>query len=334
MTRLFSFAVAAALLASACGGGTATPSTASATAATAAVKAPASVVIAYQPGIGYAQLLIMRQDKWIEADFPNTKVEYKVFTSGAVIRDGIIANQIQVGSGGVAPFLVGWAKGVEWKLLAGLNNMDLWLNVRDPAITSLKDIKPGMKIALPALDSIQAVALKRGAETELGDAKRLDTNLVALGHPEGVQNLTSGAIQGHLTSPPFQFQEVDKGARTIFKSYDAFGPTTFNSVFASTKFYDEYPQFAQKLYDYVQRATDLIKNDLVRAAGIVAAADNRPDAVAEYKDWMTRPGVEYTMKPSGFLKYAEFMKKIEMIGKTPKNIDELLLPPLQKLGGS
>src|SRR5215204_6621702 len=78
---------------------------------------------------------------------------------------------------------------------------------------------------------MQAVVLRKGAQEQLGDAAALDDNLVAFTHPDGLQALLSDQISGHLTSPPFQFQEQDEGARPILKSFDLFGPHNFNSVF-------------------------------------------------------------------------------------------------------
>lgn len=320
-----------ATLIAACGGasssGTAAPSAG-------AAKAPDSVVIAYQPGIGYAPLLMMKQQRWIEADFPNTKVEFRLLSNGDAIRDGIIAGQIQIGSGGVGPFLVGWAKGVGYQLIASMDKMDLWLNVKDPNIKTVKDIKPGMKVASPAIDSIQAIAFRKEVETKLGDAHKLDSNLVAMSHPDGVQNLFAGSIAAHYTSPPFQFQEVDRGAHTIAHSNDAFGPSTFNSVFTNRKFYDQYPQFVEKFYGYLQKADQMIKSDPAGAARIVANADGKPELADTYKVWMTHEGVTYDAVPGGFLKYAEFMKKIGFIDKTPQSIKDLELPFLQRVGGN
>jgi NitT/TauT family transport system substrate-binding protein len=319
-----------ALAFAACGGAAGAPP---ASASPGAARAPESIVIAYQPGIGYAPLLIMQQQHMIEADFPNTKVQFKLLSNGDIIRDGIIAGQIQIGSGGVGPFLVGWAKGVDYQLVASMNKMDLWLNVKDPNIKSVKDLKPGMKVASPAIDSIQAIAFRKQVENELGDARKLDSNLVAMSHPDGVQNLFSGAIQAHFTSPPFQFQEVDRGAHTILRSYDAMGVSTFNSVFTSKKFYNDYPQFTEKFYGYILKADKMIKDDPLGAAKLVAAADGKPDLADQYKDWMTRTGITYDTVPAGFLKYAAFMKKIGFIDKTPASTKELELPFLQKVGG-
>ncbi len=164
------------------------------------------VTVAYQPGIGYAQLLIMKQEGWLEKDLAGRQVEWRQLASGAAIRDGMIAGDIQIGAGGIGPFLVGFDKGVEWKLLSALLDSDLWLMAKDPRLTNLEAFTPNDKIAMPGPDSIQAIVLKKAAQEQLGDARKLDPNIVALAHPEGLQSLLSGQLAGHLTSPPFQYQ--------------------------------------------------------------------------------------------------------------------------------
>src|ERR687893_2686880 len=80
-----------------------------------------NMTIAYQPGIGYAQLLIIKQEGWLEEDLPETEITWEQLSSGSAIRDGMLAGDIQVGSGGVGPFLVGSSAVVDWKLLSALN---------------------------------------------------------------------------------------------------------------------------------------------------------------------------------------------------------------------
>lgn len=300
----------------------------------AAPNAPSQIAIAYQPGLGYAPLLIIKQTQWIEKDFPGTKVEWKELGNGATIRDGIISDTLQVGVVGTAPWLVGWAKDVPWKLLACASNADLWLNVMDPNIKSLKDIKSGQQIALPAPDSIQAFALRKGAQDMLGNAHALDTNMVALPHPVGMQALLNHQATGHLTSPPFEFEEVDQGAHTIFDSHDVMGDTCFTAVTMSTEFAGRYPDLTSKLLQYMQRADKLINSDPAQAAKYIAEAEGKPALAAKYQGWLHHKGIAYTVTPQGFLKYATFMKQIGSITKVPSSIKDLELPQLQPLGGS
>jgi NitT/TauT family transport system substrate-binding protein len=288
-----------------------------------------SMTIAYQPGIGYAQLLIMKQEGWLEEDLPETEISWQQLSSGAAIRDGMLAGDIQVGSGGVGPFLVGYDAGVDWKLLSALNEMDLWLMAVDENIQNLGDFGDG-SIATPAPDSIQAVVLRKGAQEQLGDAKALDSNIVALAHPDGLQALLSGQISGHLTSPPFQFQEQDQGARPILKSFDLFGPHTFNSVFVRQDYHDENPEAMDALYSNIQEATELIESDPDRAAEILSEESGGETSAEEFKRFMTEEGVAYTTQPRGFIEFAEFMQQTGLIKKVPGSQEDLVFDNLKE----
>jgi NitT/TauT family transport system substrate-binding protein len=324
--RLVPLVLACLLLAGGCGSGGSSTSTAS------GGTTPANVTIAYQPGIGYASLIVMKQQKVLEKQYPTTTFEWKILAGGSAIRDGIVAGQIQVGAGGIGPFLIGWDKGVGWKLLASLSEMDLWLVARDPAIQSLRDFKPDMKIGMPAPDSIQAIVLRKAAQEQLGNARALDNNIIAIAHPEGVQALASGQLAGHLTSPPFQNEEVQAGGHVVLRSFDQFGRSTFSSVFMTQSFYDQYPQLARAFYQGVVDATRLINEKPDEVAKLLAAEQDNKVPPEQLKAWMSDAGVSYSTLPHGFMKYAEFMKTVDLISKVPAAMTELELPPLAGAG--
>ncbi|HLQ35597.1 MAG TPA: ABC transporter substrate-binding protein [Chloroflexota bacterium] len=309
---------------------------AAASAAAKAVAAPPSIVIATQPGIGYAPLIVMQEEHWLEQAMPNTKFEYKQLTSGSAIRDGMIAGQIQIGSGGVAPFLVGWDKGVKWRLMSSMNNMPLWLNVIDPNIKDLKAFQghAEMKIAMPAPDSIQAVVLMKASKDRLGNAQALQTNVVAMAHPLGAQSLLSKQIAGHLTSPPFQEQEVEKGAHTIVNSYDVFGETTFNSVFVTEDFHDKFPEAYNTLVQTFDRALKLVQDDPKQAAELMSKNEQGKETVEELVKAMQAQGIKYTNVPTGFGKFASFMKEVGLVSKEPSSWKDLVFPNLAVVNGS
>ncbi|MGH7660017.1 MAG: ABC transporter substrate-binding protein [Vulcanimicrobiaceae bacterium] len=300
----------------------------------AADPAPKSVTIVYQYGLAYAPLLIIKQEHWIEKDFPQTTVTWNTLTSGAVVRDGLIAGTIQVGILGASPFLIAWDHGAPIKLIANTSDMDMWLCTKDPNVHSLKDFKPGMQIGMPAPDSADAIALRKEAENQLGNAHALDSNFVAISHPNGLAALETGQLTAHMTSPPFEFEEVERGAHVIFDSSSAFGRITFTAAAMPTSFYDAYPDFAAKFLGYIQRAIKLIKSDPEKASHEVAEASGKPELASQYKAWMTRKAVFYDAQPAGFMKTASFMKKIGIIDRVPVNIQEIELPPLQKLRGN
>jgi NitT/TauT family transport system substrate-binding protein len=325
MRRIAILALLGALAVAGCGGGAA---------ASGGGKAK-TITIAYQPGIGYAPLLLMKQEHWLEHDLPGRKIVYRRLDSGAAIRDGMLSGDINVGAGGLGPFLLGWAKGIDWKVLTPMEDMDLWLMAKSPKYKTLSDFKDGGKIAMPAPDSIQAVVLRKLAQEQLGNASALDKNIVSLGHPDGLQALLSGQLAGHLTSPPFEFEEQAKGAHVVATSYKAFGgPHTFNSVFLRQGFYDDNKDVADALYKDIQKGIQMLQQDPAKSAQLLSQESGGENTAAEFKKYITHKGVTYTNTPHGFMKFAQFMKQIGLIDKTPSSVNDLTFPQLHGMSGA
>jgi ABC-type nitrate/sulfonate/bicarbonate transport system substrate-binding protein len=68
----------------------------------------------------YLQLIVMRETKMLEKRLPGVEIEWRQLTSGPVIRDAMVAGQMDVGSGGVGPFVQAIDKGLDWKTLGAL----------------------------------------------------------------------------------------------------------------------------------------------------------------------------------------------------------------------
>jgi ABC-type nitrate/sulfonate/bicarbonate transport system substrate-binding protein len=311
---------------------------ATALAATAALgqstaTAPDKLTIAYQPGLGYAPLILMKQQRTIERQFPGTQVDWKVLASGTPITNGVISGDIQIGAVGVGPMLVGWARGVNWKVIAPLNDGDLWLMARDPNIKTIEDLR-GKRIATPTNTSIQAVILRKMAEVKLGNPKALDAGLLAMDHPDAMQALLSGQIDAHFTSPPFQFQEKVRGAHVVAKSYNYFGAHTFLVTVMTQRFYDQYPEFARAFYSSVVAMQSLIKkNPDVVAKTLQQDAGGMPTN-RQFKQWLVNPALNWTTRPRGLMRTASFMHRTEQIAKLPGSWRDLVFPPVLGTKGS
>jgi NitT/TauT family transport system substrate-binding protein len=293
---------------------------------------PSTMTIAIQPGIGYGNLLVMKYQKLLEKRYPGTTFDWPVLTNGDAIRDGIISGTIAIGSGGSGPFLIGWDRGVGYKLIGGLDLMDLWMVSRNPAIKTLKDIKPGMKIGMPSPDAIQAVALRLGCQQMLGNPHALDTNIVAIQHPLGLVALKNGQLDAHLSSPPFQFEEVADGGHVVFKSWQATGRMTFNCVYTTDPFNNKYPEFVRYFSEQLNDATNYIHHNPGGFADILMQDSGGKVPATQYLEWLRQPGLEFSTIPRGFVKIATFMKEIGMLNKAPASIRDLELPVMNGTG--
>ena len=295
---------------------------------------PETVTIAYQFGIGYAPLLIIKHQRLLEKANPGLRVEWKQLASGTPITDGIIKGDIQIGAMGTGPMLVGWARGTNWKVIAPLDVADLWLMVRNPSIRTINDLR-GKRIATPTATSIQAVALRKMAEVKLGNARALDSSLISMNHPDGMQALLTGQIDAHLTSPPYEWLELGRGARALAKSYGYFGAHSFLVTVVTQKFYDDYTAFSNRFYRLVKQSIDLINKRPGVAAAILAREDSTATTAAQFRRWITRKkSLAFTTRPRGLMRTAKFMEKIGLLTKVPRSWRELVFPPVYPTRGS
>jgi NitT/TauT family transport system substrate-binding protein len=293
--------------------------------------------IVKQPGLGYLQLIVMREQKLLEKRLPGVELEWRQLTSGPVIRDAMVAGQLDIGSGGTGPFIQAIDKGIDWKTPGALNEMPLFLNCARPEIRSLKDLKPADRIAMPAIGSIQHVVLQMQAEKELASAKALNQQIVAMAHPDATAAILSKReITCHLTSPPFQYEQLrDPGIHKVFDSYQVVGgPHTFNLTWASERWAKANPTLVRAFVEALREATDFVNEKPAEAARIYVASEKAKSTPEEILSIMKQEGIRYTMTPSGLLKFAAFMQKIGMIKAVPATWKDYAFDHLHAMPGN
>jgi NitT/TauT family transport system substrate-binding protein len=317
------FLVVLILAASACGG----------TASSSSSSAPASFTIAYQPGLGSVTLIILKLQKTLDKQFPQTNIQWKILNSGASVREAMIANQAQLGSLGLPPFLVGWDRGFNWKVLVSTSRADIWMVARDPRIRTLKDFTPSDKIAVVAPDSQQAILIRKAAQEQLGNAHALDRNLISLSSADGEQALRTGQIAAHFSGSPFQEREVADGGHIVLHSNDVFGLVGAGLITLAPNFYNQYPNFVKKLYQDILDATAFAKANHEQAAQYLAQDQGGGGGTAaQFKTLLDNPGFVFDTTPSGLIAYATFMQSIGLISKVPGSVRDLEVPILNGAG--
>jgi NitT/TauT family transport system substrate-binding protein len=304
--------------------------------------------VSRQYGISYLPLMIMEDQKLIEkhakASGIDVKVDWSKFASGAVMNDALLSGNLQFASGGVAPFTTLWAKtrsNLDVKAVAAINSMPLYLVTNNPKVKTIKDFTDNDKIALPAVKvSIQAVTLQMAAEKAFGSGQehKLDHLTVSMSHPDGETALLSGKseITAHLSSPPFQYQELEhKGMHRVLNSYDVLGgPATFNVVWTTAKFHDENPKVYAAFVAALDEATAQINGNKRAAAETYLRISKDKDSLDDILKMLNDPEIKYTTTPNNVMKYVDFMHKIGSIKVKPDSWKDMFFPNAQKLSGS
>ncbi|HRD76964.1 MAG TPA: ABC transporter substrate-binding protein [Hyphomicrobiaceae bacterium] len=305
--------------------------------------------VAKQFGIAYLPLMIMEADGLVEKHAKAAGVELKVtwrtLAGGAPMNDAILSGSLHFASGGVGPLTTLWARtkgSIDVKAVAAMNSMPIYLNVRNPAAKSLKDLTEKDRIALPAVKvSIQAITLMMAAEKEfgVGNHAKFDALTLAMSHPDAQAALLSGAseVTGHFSSPPFQYQQLKTpGIRTILNSYDVLGgPGTFNLLWTTKKFHDENPKVYAAFVAALGEAIETINKGKPKAAlRYLEISRDKKSTVEEILAMLDDPAIEFTMTPKGVMRYAEFMHKIGLIKVKPGDWKDLFFPNAHGLKGS
>lgn len=295
-------------------------------------KVPQEVTINYVYGIGYSPIVVVKSRGELQKLYPQTKFNWPILGNLASIRDGIIAGTVQVGSGSAPPFLIGWDRGVPWRIFTNLCTANIMMVAMDPKVKTLHDIKPADRIALPAADSIQAIQLRKACQMQLGNPHALDSNMTFMAHPEGLQALLSGQVVAVYSSPPFQQIAISKGAHMVVDGDHLFPHASFLMTFINTNFAAQYPEFTQTLFKMLSDATKFIRENKNETAEMLAKDSGGKISADVFREQLSDNSVIFEPVPHGVIGYAQFLHQLGLLTKVPSSMKELELPMMGGIG--
>jgi NitT/TauT family transport system substrate-binding protein len=301
-----------------------------------------------QYGIGYMQLTVVKAEKLIEkqlakAGLPNTKVTWATLGAGAAANDALLSGGLHFAAGGTGPAFILWDRtrgNMDVRGVAALSSMPNLLVTRNPNIKTVRDFTEKDRIAMAgAGSSVQTIYLQMAVAKEFGpeNFRKLNPLMVNLPHPEGLRAMLSGQgeIQSQFTSPPFQNQAIEAGARVVLNSYDIMGgPNTFLMVWSTRKFRDENPKTYKAVLDALKEATEFINANKRRAAEMYVAEGGGKENVDKILALMNDPQVRYTLAPERVLPYAQFMNQVGILKNRPASWRDLFFQDIHDLPGS
>jgi len=161
---------------------------------------------------------------------------------------------------------------------------------------------------------------------------------VTMKHPDAMAALLSGKseITGHLTSPPFMFQELDdKRVRTVLNSYDVLGgPHTFNVITTTKTFHDNNPKTYAAVFAALEEAVAYINKNKRSAAEIYQKASKTKESLEDLIKEISQPSLSYTTTPLNISKFSDFMYKTGTIKTKPNSWKDLFFPNVHGKQGS
>ncbi|AGA70380.1 ABC-type nitrate/sulfonate/bicarbonate transport system, periplasmic component [Desulfitobacterium dichloroeliminans LMG P-21439] len=283
------------------------------------------IKIAEQYGLAYAPLQIMKEKQLLESKLPGIEVSWRQLGNTTAIREAMLAEELDVGFMAIPPFLIGWDKGMEWKIACGLSTTPIGLVVNKDSIQSIEDFTPEDRIALPQPGSIQHILLAMASDKLWGDSKRLDNQLVTLDHPDGMNALLARSeISAHFTTPPYLFMELEEpGIHQILDGKEVMGEDfTFSVGVTSEKFYEEQPAVYEAFLEALADALNFMESNPTETVEILAKAYQMDEA--ELVNYLERSDTAYGLEVQGVMEFADFMQKYGLIKSQPANLEEVI----------
>lgn len=288
-------------------------------------SAGTTINIAEQYGLAYAPLQIAKELKLIEKNLPGVQVNWKQLGNTAAIREAMLACEVDAGFMAIPPFLIGWDKGMDWKIACGLSSSPVGLVTNKEEIKSIKDLSEKDRIALPQPGSVQHILLSMACERELGDSKKLDNQLVTLAHPDGMNALLAKRdITAHFTTPPYLMKELETpGMHEILDGKQAVGEDfTFIVGVTTKKFHDNNSQAYDALLKAIAEAVEFMNINKEETLEILSKQYEMSKEEVEKNLGME--GTGYSISVKGVGAFAGFMERNGYISKAPGDIKEVV----------
>lgn len=316
-------------------------------AAPAAARAEANELrLGIQFGLIYLPITIAAEQGLIEKNakalgIKDLKVTLNRFSGSTAVIDAVMSGNIQLGAYGLPGLLIAWDKTQGHQDVRGLGAIGITAFVvvtNKDNIKSLKDFTDQNRIALPATNSPQAIILKMAAAKLYGPDHytHFDTMMVALPHPDAANALLSGQIDGYVSTPPFQQMVLrDKRIHAVARSRDFTGGQDATGVIlgGNKKFSDDNPKLAQATYLGLEDAMAFIHTHTEQAADIYIASEKSKLPKADVETMLTDGSTTFDIRPHGLKQFADFMLKVGMLRKAPKDWKDTFFPVAYPKGG-
>ncbi len=305
------------------------------------------VTIAIQYGYAYLPVVVAEKLGLFAKAAASAAVADRTFSiqkiSGApAINDALISGSVDIGAYGLPGMLIAAEKtrgSIDIRGLAGLVAGDNGLYTNDPAIRSLADFKPPDRIAVTATTGQQGLLIRMAAEKAFGagQARRFDTMMVQLPHPDATAALLAGGTIAAYAAPHPYSDIVEKSPKVhrLFFFSDYLGEHVTSGLLATTgAFMKTQPAVAQSVVMAIGQADEFIKSHPRQAAEILLDSEKSSLSLDETEQMLRSVVDEWGIEPKGVASFGRFMAKSGLLRSAPNKWQDEFFSPVADGEGS
>lgn len=298
---------------------------------------------------GYAYLPVTVADKQglfaknaAALGVPDLVVKIQKISGAPAINDALISGSVDIGAYGLPGMLIAAEKtraSIDIRGLACLVAGDNGLYTNKPAINSLADFTPTDKIAVTSPTGQQGLLVRMAAEKTFGagEARRLDTLMIQLPHPDAAAALMTGAtISAYAAPHPFSdIVEKSPNVKRLFYFSEYLGERVTSGLLATTGgFVKANPNVAKAIVAAVDEAGRFIKANPRKAAELLLESEKSSLSIDETEQMLKGVEAEWGVQPKGVMTFGTFMARAGLLKAAPAKWQDVFFAPVAGGEGS
>ena len=278
-------------------------------------------------GLIYGPMPVARQLGVVEKMFPNAKIEWQNIFTTAQQRDAMLAGRLHFGSCTPGPFLQAWDKGVDWKWVQTTSGFDGYLMVRKDGPANLLEFIGTPKKLSPGPNTAQYFTAQEILRKAGKDVKALDRNWANLPHPDAMQALIAGQLDGHFATSDFALRLEEAGMKKIASFKDTWGTLYAVGACALTKTVKENPELTSGYAMALRKVIEWMKANPDKAAEMLSKSTSNKVPAAEFVKYLKSTTYDSYAQNADIKTQAEAMKAFGSISRVPKGPEDFYAFP-------
>lgn len=283
---------------------------------------PESIKIGTNRAIGASAVYVAEEMGYF--DDLNVKVEVLDFSDGTAIMEAMAAGELDMCVVGAMPVAVWNAKGLDVRILEGVNNGGhVILTRNDTGIQSVSDLK-GKSLTVPSPGTVTDVLLKGFILPDAGIAEDSITAITGIAPADMANAMMLNQVDAIMTWEPFA-SVAEASYDNVSVVYDCASEwqEKYNSDYAypvnvlavNGAFIDNHFKLVQSVTNSVNKAIDYINTDASAYGTIASILDIDENIVANA---MERSMVSNELDQEAVMQFMEKSKELGYIEKIPE----------------
>jgi NitT/TauT family transport system substrate-binding protein len=241
----------------------------------------------------------------------------------------MLSGSLHFGSCTPGPFFQALDKGVDWKWLQTTSGFDGYLMVRKDGPAKVENfIGTSMKMS-PGPNTAQYFAIQEYLKKAGKDVHALDKNWANLPHPDAMQALIAGQLDGHFATSDFALRLEAEGMKKITSFVDIYGGLYPVGACTFTKTIKEHRQLAQGYADILRKVADWMNANPAKAAQVMSQSTGGKESAKNFEKYLQSPVYKSFTKGANLQAYGKSLYELGTLKRAPTNVNDVYAFPEQ-----